>query len=94
MEEKNLIENHPRFLISFVKRTGETLAVDCIFDQQNLTWSRLFHFDSLSMKQQLCLTKNIDAGINGPLLWMYSVLESHMDSSQASVAHKKENHIL
>ena len=50
------------------------------YDAQNLKWTRQFLFDSPSMKQQLHLAKYADGGLNGPMLWMYVVLENQSDS--------------
>ena len=79
--ERNVIEHHPLFTIDEVEK--QTRAFSDPFDLQNLKWSEQFLFDSLSMKQQLHVAKHSGSGLNGPLLWMYIVLENQSDTARA-----------
>jgi len=72
--EYNLFMLHPMFTIDEIKVATEVLKDG--YDVQNLKWTCQFLLDSLSMKQQLHVSKYAGSGINGPLLWMYVVLEN------------------
>ena len=80
--ERNLIENHPFFTIEEVKRATKVMAADP-YHKTNLKWSEQFLFDSLSTKQQLRVAKYMSGEMNGPLLWMYILLENQSDSTRA-----------
>ena len=81
--EKNLIEHHPRFTIEYVKQETEKLKKECPYHKQNLEWAEQFLFDSLSTDQQVRVAKYVETSMNGPLLWMYIVLENQSDTSRA-----------
>jgi hypothetical protein len=60
-----------------------TQAMTDSFDRDNLTWSRQFLFDSVSMEQQLKIAKHLKPNMNGPTIWMTIVMENQSDSYRA-----------
>lgn len=81
--EKNIILNHPHYTVLYVRAECTSMVAACPFGKQNLIWSHLFFFDSLTTRQQLCIGRHLEPNTPGALFWMHIMQENQLDTTHA-----------
>ncbi|MGH7954543.1 MAG: hypothetical protein ACREOZ_01130 [Gloeomargaritales cyanobacterium] len=84
-EERNIITHHARFKVETIKTITTARRGADRYDADNINWLGDFLFSSISTEQRRAISGSMeqDVGKNGPVAWMYLVMNNISTTIQA-----------